>query len=121
LIKPGPEATLNAGLVGQTFSWEGGTLCDGQIWVVTFDGVADRCEATTGQQATCTLPDWADQVTWRVEARSNGQVVPGAMTGGRVLYLHVDECAGDRDGDGVNNCEDKCPDEAGTARNDGCP
>jgi hypothetical protein len=121
LIRPGPEATLNAGLAGVTFLWEGGALCDGQVWVVTFDGVADRCEATTGQQATCILPDWADQVTWRVEVWENGQPVPGAMTGGRVLYLHVDACAGDRDGDGVNNCKDKCPDEKGPSRTDGCP
>lgn len=37
------------------------------------------------------------------------------------LTLTLVNCSGDRDNDGITDCEDACPDEAGPAENNGCP
>lgn len=37
------------------------------------------------------------------------------------VIIEMIDCLGDRDGDGIPNCEDECPDEPGPAENNGCP
>ncbi len=45
-----------------------------------------------------------------------------ALVGGETeVVIQMIDCLGDRDGDGVANCEDECPDEAGPVENNGCP
>jgi hypothetical protein len=37
------------------------------------------------------------------------------------VLIRLVNCSGDRDGDGITDCDDACPDEAGPAANNGCP
>ena len=66
LVKPDDDERVS---VWRTtlFTWEGGQLCEGQFWLVTFDVEATPCKPTTSTSVLCLAPVNARE--WRVEIR----------------------------------------------------
>lgn len=53
-----------------------------------------------------------------VSLENTDQAVPLPPTS---ITLRLVNCSGDRDSDGISDCDDACPDEAGPLTNRGCP
>ena len=86
LLDPDPDAAFTAWVDDITFRWEGGTLCDDQEWVITLDGSVQGASTRANELTmTVNVPDGTYQ--WRVEARKDGQVVPGVMSAARRIVL----------------------------------
>ncbi|MCH8554309.1 MAG: lamin tail domain-containing protein [Schleiferiaceae bacterium] len=53
-----------------------------------------------------------------ITIKANDAYIVGAESS---ITLELQDCTGDRDGDGVLDCDDLCPDEPGPPENGGCP
>lgn len=60
-------------------------------------------------------------VTAQELAVANGMEINDKPTAGKVVLIPVKSAPADRDGDGVPDSEDECPDEKGDVNNKGCP
>lgn len=122
LVEPADQASQPAGFGPVTFKWEGGQRCDGQVWQVTLNDSAEYCQPANEHQTTCIMPNTPGTYQWRVEIWQDGKPVSEMISGFLKLIVQApDPCASDKDGDGVNDCKDRCKDTPGPGRNDGCP
>jgi tRNA A-37 threonylcarbamoyl transferase component Bud32 len=126
---PANKDTLYAGFHDQKFAWMDGALCKGQAWQVLIDGEPASCDplTTIGQETYCNLPLDTVAHTWSVRAvwQESGRLVSqSSASTAWIFYLKVagggKDCSKDSDGDGLNDCEDKCPNQPGPSRTDGC-
>lgn len=101
------------------FSWEGGQICENQVWRVSFDGVSS-C-TTTSNSVRCQMPAVEGAYRWRVEIWEDDQPVPDMMSPGLLIHVEGGSSDQDRDGDGIPDSSDKCPEDKGPNRNSGCP
>lgn len=109
-------AINNEVLVSVGFS---GTAIAGEDYLVSADqirvspGDITGFITLTGIETGDTI---AKSITVSIVSAQNANMEPPAS-----VTLDLIDCLGDFDGDGVPNCEDECPFEAGPPENDGCP
>lgn len=129
---PANEDTLYAGYHDQKFAWMDGALCKGQVWQLVIDGKPGDCSpfTTPGEETTCTLPldidanhHWRVRAVWQADGRPVEPSVASEAWLFRVQPVGGPDCSKDSDGDGLNDCDDQCPNEPGSTRGgkDGCP
>lgn len=122
LLEPNDQASHRAGFPLVPFKWEGGQICEGQVWQVTLNRDPQYCQPVKASQTTCRIPDVPGTYQWCVEIWQDGQPVQGMMSGlFNLIVQQQDPCASDRDNDGINDCKDRCLDDPGPERNNGCP
>jgi serine/threonine protein phosphatase PrpC len=86
LLAPPPGATFPVGS-SETFQWEGGQLCENQVWQVTINLQPKFCPSTTEHQVICNLTD-AGEFGWRVEIwTTDGQQVPAMASSTSTIVI----------------------------------
>lgn len=139
LVSPAVDATHISGTTVR-YAWQGGQLCPGDQWRVSLSGNGRQEQLLAGGNSSV---EWALNLepgtyTWLVDmVDETGAVTPGKSSGTRQIHFQAPPvgqptpespvpesppaCASlDGDGDGVNDCDDKCPEEAAPGTPDGC-
>ncbi len=128
LVRPAPDATHYSG-ENVRYEWQGGQLCAGDQWRVSFYGNGRQEQLLTNASSV----EWSLNVdpavyTWIVDmVDETGTVVQGMSSSARTINFKTAsggqpacDPSKDGDGDGVSDCDDKCPAESAPGTSDGC-